>query len=300
MQSQVGRPPIHLKSSRAMQTITTVSELRRALASSRSGGKRIGFVPTMGYLHDGHMALVGASRKQCDVSVVSIFVNPTQFGPSEDLSAYPRDFLRDEKLCRDAGVAIVFAPVEREIYPAHFQTFVELGELTRPLCGGFRPGHFRGVATVVSKLFNMVQPDVAFFGQKDFQQCAVVRRMAIDLNLPIEIVTIPTVREPDGLAMSSRNRYLSEEERERALVISRGLFAAEAEFRSGERDVGKLVAIAKRHLEGADRIEYLDLVDDDTLKPAESPLRRPAALCAAAHIGSTRLIDNVLLSTWPR
>jgi pantoate--beta-alanine ligase len=253
----------------------------------------------MGYLHDGHRALVEASRTQCDVSVVSIFVNPTQFGPNEDLSAYPRDFFRDEKLCRDAGVAIVFAPGEQEIYPPHFQTFVELGDLTRPLCGGFRPGHFRGVATVVSKLFNMVQPDVAFFGQKDFQQCMVVRRMAIDLNLPIEIVTIPTVREPDGLAMSSRNRYLTEEERGRALVISRGLFAAETEFRSGERDVGALIAIAKRHLEGADRIEYLDLVDHNTLQPAESPLRRPAALCAAAYIGSTRLIDNVLLSTSP-
>jgi pantoate--beta-alanine ligase len=283
-----------------MQTITTVSELRRALASARAGGKRIGFVPTMGYLHDGHIALVEASRTQCDVSVVSIFVNPTQFGPSEDLSAYPRDFLRDEKLCRDAGIAIVFAPGEQEIYPAHFQTFVEIGELTKPLCGSFRPGHFRGVATVVSKLFNMVQPDVAFFGQKDFQQCVVVRRMAIDLNLPVEIVTIPTVREPDGLAMSSRNRYLSEEERARALVISRGLFAAEAEFRSGERDVSKLVAIAMRHLEVADRLQYLELVDEDTLRPAESPLRRPAALCAAAYIGSTRLIDNVLLSMPPR
>jgi len=283
-----------------MQTITTVSELRRALAPTRAGGKRIGFVPTMGYLHDGHIALVEASRTQCDVTVVSIFVNPTQFGPNEDLSAYPRDFLRDEKLCRDAGVAFLFAPGEQQIYPARFQTFVELGELTRPLCGALRPGHFRGVATVVSKLFNMVQPHVAFFGQKDFQQCVVVRRMTIDLNLPIEIITIPTVREPDGLAMSSRNRYLSKEERGRALVISRGLFAAESEFRSGERDAGKLVAIAKRHLESVDQIQYLDLVDEETLMPAESPLRRRAALCAAAYIGSTRLIDNVLLPTLAR
>ncbi|MCS3479332.1 pantoate--beta-alanine ligase [Bradyrhizobium elkanii] len=281
-----------------MQTITTVAELRRALVNFRKADKRVGFVPTMGYLHDGHLALVEASRTQCDVTVVSIFVNPTQFGPSEDLSTYPRDFLRDEKLCRDAGVAIVFAPDAQEVYPAQFETFVEPGELAKPLCGAFRPGHFHGVATVVCKLFNIVQPDVAFFGQKDFQQCAVVRRMAIDLNLPLEIVTVPTVREPDGLAMSSRNRYLGERERQRALAISRGLFAAADEFQSGERNVERLIAIAKRHLETVDRLQYLELVDGDTLKRAETPLRRPAALCAAAYIGSTRLIDNVILA-WP-
>ncbi|WGR90692.1 pantoate--beta-alanine ligase (plasmid) [Bradyrhizobium sp. ISRA443] len=279
-----------------MQTITTVARLRHALAAARKSDKRVGFVPTMGYLHDGHLALVEASRAQCDVTVVSIFVNPTQFGPNEDLSTYPRDFPRDEKLCRDAGVAFVFAPGAQEIYPAQFETFVDPGELAKPLCGAFRPGHFRGVATVVCKLFNMVQPDVAFFGQKDFQQCAVVRRMAVDLNLPIEIVTVPTVREPDGLAMSSRNRYLSEEERRRALAISRGLFAAAEEFCSGERDVERLIAIAKRHLAAIDRLQYLELVDADTLKPVRSPLGRSAALCTAAYVGSTRLIDNVILS----
>ncbi|WP_027532661.1 pantoate--beta-alanine ligase [Bradyrhizobium sp. WSM3983] len=279
-----------------MQTITTVAELRRALAKVRHVDKRVGFVPTMGYLHDGHLALVAASRAQCDVTVVSIFVNPTQFGPNEDLSSYPRAFLRDEKLCRDAGVAILFAPDAQEVYPSRFETFVEPGELAKSLCGAFRPGHFRGVATVVCKLFNMVQPDVVFFGQKDFQQCAVVRRMAIDLNFPIEIVTVPTVREPDGLAMSSRNRYLSEEERRRALAINRGLLAAAHEFRSGERNVERLVAIAKGHLETVDRLQYLELVDGDTLKAADSPLRRPAALCAAAYVGSTRLIDNVILA----
>jgi len=283
-----------------MQTITTVAEIRRDLAKARSAGKRVGFVPTMGYLHDGHLALVTASQAQCDVTVVSIFVNPTQFGPNEDLSTYPRDFLRDEKLCRDAGVAIVFAPDAQEVYPTQFETFVEPGEFAKPLCGAFRPGHFRGVATVVCKLFNMVQPDVVFFGQKDFQQCAVVRRMVFDLNLPIEIVTVPTVREPDGLAMSSRNRYLSEEERRRALAISRGLFAAADEFRSGERNVEKLVAIAKGHLETVDRLQYLELVDADTLKAAESSLSRPAALCVAAYVGSTRLIDNVILGPAPR
>ncbi|MDH6263792.1 pantoate--beta-alanine ligase [Bradyrhizobium sp. BR13661] len=278
-----------------MQTITTVAELRRTLAKAGSADQRVGFVPTMGYLHDGHLALIVASRAQCEVTVVSIFVNPTQFGPNEDLSTYPRDFLRDEKLCRDAGVAILFAPDAQEVYPTQFETFVEPGELAKPLCGAFRSGHFRGVATVVCKLFNMVQPDVVFFGQKDFQQCAVVRRMAIDLNLPIEVATVPTVREPDGLAMSSRNRYLSEEERRRALAISRGLFAAADAFRSGERNVEKLIAIAKGHLEAVDRLQYLELVDGDTLKTAESPLRCSAALCAAAYVGSTRLIDNVIL-----
>lgn len=282
-----------------MQTITTVTELRRVLAEVRRADKRVGFVPTMGYLHDGHLALIEASRAQCDVTVVSIFVNPTQFGPNEDLSTYPRDFQRDEKLCRDAGVAIVFAPGAMEVYPAQFETFIEPGELAKPLCGAFRPGHFRGVATVVSKLFNMVQPDVAFFGQKDFQQCAVVSRMAIDLNLPIEIVIVPTVREADHLAMSSRNRYLSEEDRRRALTISRGLFAAAEEFRLGKRNVDELIAIARRHLETLDRLQYLELVDGDTLKPAVSPLHRPAALCVAAYVGSTRLIDNVILRPTP-
>lgn len=172
-----------------MQVITKVAELRRALADVRNADKRIGFVPTMGYLHDGHLALISASRGHCDVTVVSIFVNPTQFGPNEDLSRYPRDFARDEALCRSAGVSIIFAPSAEEIYPAQFESFVEPGELAKPLCGAFRPGHFRGVATVVCKLFNMVQPDVAYFGQKDFQQCAVIRRMTVDLNLPIEIVT---------------------------------------------------------------------------------------------------------------
>ncbi|MCP3396947.1 pantoate--beta-alanine ligase [Bradyrhizobium sp. CCGB20] len=276
-----------------MQTITTVAELRAALAKARD--QRVGFVPTMGYLHDGHLALVEASRAQSDVTVVSIFVNPTQFGPTEDLSTYPRDFLRDEKLCRDAGVAIVFAPEAQEVYPAQYDTCVEAGELAKSLCGAFRPGHFRGVATVVCKLINMVQPDIAFFGQKDFQQFAVVRRMAIDLNLPIEIVTVPTVREPDGLAMSSRNRYLTTEERQRALAISRGLFAAEAELRAGERECEKLIAMARRHLDEIDRLQYLELVDAETLEPASNPLTHPAALCAAAYVGSTRLIDNVIL-----
>lgn len=278
-----------------METIRTVAELRQEIRQMRKPDKRVGFVPTMGYLHEGHRALIEASRAQCDVCVVSIFVNPTQFAPNEDLGTYPRDFLRDQNLCRDAGVAILFAPATTEIYRARFETFVEPGELAKPLCGGFRPGHFRGVATVVCKLFNLVQPDVAVFGQKDFQQCAVVRRMAADLDFPIEIITVPTVREVDGLALSSRNRYLSRQERQRSLAISRGLFAAGEQFQAGERDVGRLLAIAKQHLAAVDQLEYLDLVDWVDLKPAESPLRSTAALCVAAYVGSTRLIDNIIL-----
>ncbi|OSI68644.1 pantoate--beta-alanine ligase [Bradyrhizobium canariense] len=278
-----------------MQTIRTVAELRHAVSQSRRPNKRVGFVPTMGYLHEGHRALIEASRAQCDVNIVSIFVNPIQFGPNEDLGTYPRDFQRDEKLCQDAGVGILFAPGTTEIYPAGFETFVEPGEIAKPLCGAFRSGHFGGVATVVCKLFKMVQPDVAFFGLKDFQQCAVVRRMTADLDLPIEIITIPTVREADGLALSSRNRYLSQQERQRALAVSRGLFAAAEKFQAGERDVGRLLAIAKQHLAAVDRLEYLDLVDCGDLKPADSPLGSTAALCVAAYVGSTRLIDNIIM-----
>ncbi|MET4046059.1 pantoate--beta-alanine ligase [Bradyrhizobium sp. RT6a] len=279
-----------------MQTITTAAELRRALADSRKNDRRIGFVPTMGCLHEGHLALVKASRARCPVTVVSIFVNPTQFGPNEDLSVYPRDFSRDQRLCSEAGIDFLFAPDAREIYPPEFDTFVEPGDLARRLCGAFRPGHFRGVATVACKLFNMVQPNVAFVGQKDLQQCAVVRRMTVDLDLPTEIVIVPTVREHDGLAMSSRNRYLNAEERQRALAISRALFAAEAAFRASERDSEKLIRIAEWHLQSIDHLQYLEIVHAHTLRPAASPLSGPAAICVAGYVGRTRLIDNVILN----
>ncbi|WIW50124.1 pantoate--beta-alanine ligase (plasmid) [Bradyrhizobium sp. 62B] len=280
-----------------MRTIRTVRELRDALAEARKLDGSIGFVPTMGYLHEGHLALVQASRTRCSTTVLSIFVNPTQFGPKEDLSVYPRNFHRDERLCRDAGVNIIFAPETEEVYPSGFETFIEPGASAQPLCGPFRLGHFRGVATVVCKLFNMVQPDLAFFGQKDFQQCAVVRRMVVDLNLPIEIVTVPTVRDPDGLAMSSRNRYLSALERDRALSISRGLFAAQAAFQEGELDPARLLSIAHQTMEEVDELQYLEIVDAETITPAMGELSRPAAICVAGYIGSTRLIDNILLDT---
>ncbi|HET8714816.1 MAG TPA: pantoate--beta-alanine ligase [Holophagaceae bacterium] len=279
-----------------MRLVRSVADLRALLKPLWNEGKRIGFVPTMGYLHEGHAALVRQSASRCDVTVVSIFVNPTQFAPNEDFAKYPRDLERDQATCLEAGADVLFLPEASEVYPSGFQTFVEPGRLAEPLCGAFRPGHFRGVATVVAKLFNMVQPDLAFFGQKDFQQTVVIRRMVRDLNLPVDVVVIPTVREEDGLAMSSRNSYLSEEERARARCLSQGLFAAEEAFRHGERKPKKLLALAKKALAGVDRLQYLELVDAQTLEPLQEPVDRAAALCVAAYVGATRLIDNVVLA----
>lgn len=279
-----------------MRVVRSVAELRIALKALREEGHRIGFVPTMGYLHEGHATLMQHSRQRCGATVVSIFVNPTQFGPAEDLATYPRDLEGDQNLCLRLGVDVLFLPEASEMYPSHFQTFIEPGSVAAPLCGRFRPGHFRGVATVVAKFFNMVQPDLAFFGQKDLQQCAVIRRMVRDLNLPVDVVVVPTVREKDGLALSSRNSYLSDQERQRALSISQGLFAAEAAFRDGERSVDMLTAIAFDPLHLVDQVQYCELVDALTLDPLTGDVDRPAALCVAAYVGRTRLIDNVLLS----
>jgi pantoate--beta-alanine ligase len=279
-----------------MRVVRTIADLRALLRPLRGEGKRIGFVPTMGFLHEGHGALIRQSAARCDATVVSIFVNPTQFGPSEDLANYPRDLERDQNLCLEAGATVIFLPEVAEIYPTGFQTHVEPGRLAEPLCGRFRPGHFRGVATVVAKLFNMVQPDLAFFGQKDFQQSVVIRRMARDLNLPVDVVVVPTVREADGLALSSRNAYLDEDARRRALCLSEGLLAAKAAFDEGERSPARLLEIARGPLARVDSIQYLELVDAQTLEPLQSPVDRTAALCAAAYVGSTRLIDNVLLA----
>jgi pantoate--beta-alanine ligase len=206
----------------------------------------------------------------------------------------------DHELCRTAGVSMIFPPDASEIYPPGFQTYVEPGPVAEPLCGAFRPGHFRGVATVVTKLFNIVQPDVAFFGQKDFQQCAVIRQMVRDLNLPIEILTVPTVREPDGLALSSRNIYLGPTNRKRALCLSQGLFAAQAAFGEGERDSQRLIEIARAHISEVDQMQYLELRDASTLEAIQRMIEQPAALCVAAYVGTTRLIDNVLLSPPPK
>jgi pantoate--beta-alanine ligase len=279
-----------------MRIVRTIADLRAILRPLREEGKRIGFVPTMGFLHEGHAALIRQSAARCDATIVSIFVNPTQFGPGEDLANYPRDLEKDQNLCLEAGAGVLFLPEVAEIYPTGFQTHIQPGRLADPLCGRFRPGHFRGVATVVAKLFNMVQPDLAFFGQKDFQQTVVIRRMARDLNLPVDIVIVPTVREADGLALSSRNAYLNEDARRRALCISQGLMAAKAAFDTGERSAERLIELVRVPLAGVDSVQYVELVDTQNLEPISGLVDRAAALCVAAYVGSTRLIDNVTLT----
>jgi pantoate--beta-alanine ligase len=273
------------------QVIRTSAEMTARSRAAHARGERIAFVPTMGALHAGHVALLEEGRRRGDQLVLSIFVNPTQFGPNEDLARYPRDLPGDLAQAAGAGTDVAFVPEPLDIYPAGFQTTIEVRELARGLDGVFRPGHFAGVATVVAKLFNIVQPDVAIFGQKDFQQLAIVRRLVADLAMGIEIVGLPTVRELDGLAMSSRNAYLSEVERTRALSLSRALFAARDRAAAGERDAGALVEGARSALD-VDRIDYLELCDATTLSPLVQ-IDRPAVLLVAAFVGRTRLIDNI-------
>jgi pantoate--beta-alanine ligase len=279
-----------------MKIFATIPEVRAALSASQVARKRVGLVPTMGALHEGHLSLVRAAKKQCDAVAVSIFVNPTQFGPTEDLAKYPRQIERDRALLEKEGVDILFAPSVQEIYGSGNSTWVLVEGLSDKLDGRSRPGHFRGVATVVAKLFNIIEPQAAFFGQKDAAQLAVIRRMVRDLNFPVEIIAGAIVREPDGLAMSSRNAYLSSEERSRALVLQRSLRRAEAEFQSGERTASKLISGALEVLASEPQValEYLEMVDPDTLEPVER-ITQPALLAIAARVGSTRLIDNVLL-----
>jgi pantoate--beta-alanine ligase len=279
-----------------MRIVRTIPELRVALKAIRESGQSIGFVPTMGFLHEGHASLIRQSTARCDSTVVSVFVNPTQFGPGEDLGKYPRDLERDQNLCLRLGVGTLFIPEPAEIYPTGFCTSIGVGPMGEVLCGQFRPGHFRGVATVVTKLFNLIHPDLAFFGQKDLQQAAVIRRVVKDLNLPVDILVAPTVREPDGLAMSSRNTYLTPENRQRALGISRGLFEAERRFRAGDRDADALVAQVRSELAAMDEIQYCEAVDPLTMDSIAGTITRPTALVVAVKVGGTRLIDNVLLA----
>jgi pantoate--beta-alanine ligase len=283
-------------SNAVLQPVTTVAQLRETLAVVRRAGKRIGLVPTMGALHEGHLSLVRAAKGECDCTVVSIYVNPTQFGPSEDFSKYPRTLEADLDLLASGGADIVFAPTNEEMYPAGHTTWVEVGPVAEPLEGQCRLNHFRGVATVVLKLFNMVQPDAAYFGQKDFQQTAVIRRMTADLNLPILISVCPTVREPDGLAMSSRNRYLSTTARQRALVLWRSLQTAARLVDEGQHDAGTVAARMREVVETAEdaQIDYIALVDPDTLQPVKRIIGRTLA-ALAVKIENTRLIDNCLL-----
>jgi pantoate--beta-alanine ligase len=279
-----------------MKLFATIPDVRAALSDARMNRKRVGLVPTMGALHEGHLSLVRAAKKQCDAVVVSIFVNPTQFGPTEDLAKYPRQMERDRALLERERVDILFAPSVEEIYGSGSITWVLVEGLSEKLDGRSRPGHFRGVATVVAKLFNIIEPQIAFFGQKDAAQLAVIRRMVRDLNFPVEIIAGAIVREPDGLAMSSRNAYLSPEERGRALVLQRSLRRAEAEFHSGQRSAAKLISAALEVLarEPQVAVDYLEVVNPDTLESVER-ITQTALLAIAARVGSTRLIDNVLL-----
>jgi len=280
-----------------MKTWTTIEEMRRASRAARQAGKRVGFVPTMGALHEGHLSLVRAAKARCDVVAVSIFVNPLQFGPNEDLAKYPRTFERDQTLLEKEGVDSLFVPAVEEMYPAGAVTYVTVEGLSEKLCGKSRPGHFRGVTTVVAKLFHVVEPDFAFFGQKDAAQAAIIRRMVRDLNLPVEIVVCPIVREPDGLAMSSRNAYLDPNQRQMALVLYRSLTAIKQLFEKGERSAANLIETGKQVFasEPAVRLDYLEVVDPNTLDPV-TEMSHPALVAVAAFVGKTRLIDNIVLS----
>ena len=283
-----------------MKTVRTVAELRAALAERRAAGASVGLVPTMGSFHEGHLTLMRAARAACDTVVVSLFVNPSQFGPSEDLAAYPRDERRDAELAAAAGVDLLFAPPVEEVYPDGFATTIRVGGIAEVLCGDPArrgPGHFDGVATVVAKLFNIAQPDVAFFGQKDAQQALVIRRMVRDLDIPVRIEVLPTVREADGLALSSRNAYLAPAERERATALSRALAAAEAAVERGEVERDAVLAAAHAELARAGvEPEYLELRSAEDLSPA-ARVNGSTLLAIAARVGRARLIDNIVLTS---
>ena len=268
---------------------------QRCLALRRAG-KRISFVPTMGFLHEGHLSLLREGRNNGDVLVLSIFVNPTQFGANEDLDSYPRDLERDLELAASAGTDLVYAPLPRDVYPDGYATYVNVEGLTEVLCGASRPGHFRGVTTVVNKLFNIVQPDIAFFGEKDFQQLAVIKRMTVDLNLPVRVVGLPIVREADGLAMSSRNVYLTEAQRRQALVLSQCLEKARQLAADGERNSTTILAELQRMIAAQPeaRIDYLKICHQLTLQEQEQ-IDADSVLLLAVYVGSTRLIDNGFL-----
>jgi len=279
-----------------MKTVTSISDMLSLAESLRNEGKRIGFVPTMGFLHEGHLSLMRKAREDCDAVVASIFVNPAQFGPNEDLDRYPRDAEGDRKKCGSAGVDILFVPTAAEMYPTKPTVFVTVEGTSDILEGAARPGHFRGVATVVAKLFNMVKPHRAYFGQKDFQQCVVIMRMVTGLNMDVEVVVLPTVREADGLAMSSRNSYLNAEERRAATVLFKALTTARDLFKAGARDVEKLKHMMQAVLldKGDVGVDYIEVADPDTLEPLSEAKDRMVFLIAA-RLGRTRLIDNLLV-----
>jgi pantoate--beta-alanine ligase len=279
-----------------LKICTTIEEMRSGCRSTRRDGKRLGFVPTMGALHEGHLSLVRAAKASCHTVAASIFVNPTQFGPNEDLATYPRSFDRDRELLEKEAVDLLFAPTVEEMYPTGAVTWVTVEELSSKLDGASRPSHFRGVTTVVSKLFNIVEPDAAFFGQKDAAQVAIVRRMVRDLCLPVEIVACPIVRESDGLAMSSRNSYLDSKQRKQALILYRSLMLVKKMVDAGERNIAKLIAAAREEFgrEPSVRLDYFEIIDPDSLDAVED-VQQGGLVAVAAYVGKTRLIDNLAL-----
>ncbi len=279
-----------------MEIITTVSRMKEYVRGAKGRGETICLVPTMGYLHEGHLDLMRMGRPLADRLVISIFVNPTQFGAGEDLDKYPRDLPRDTALAQSTGVECIFHPDALEMYPVGYQTYINVEEITDGLCGASRPGHFRGVTTVVAKLFNIVEPDVSVFGEKDYQQLAVIRKMVEDLNMAVQVLAHPTVREEGGLAMSSRNKYLSPEERESALVLNRSLKRAAGRVKGGERSAGVIRSEVVAAIEATPgcRIDYVEIVHPDTLKPLET-IESKAVMALAVRVGKTRLIDNMTL-----
>ncbi len=280
-----------------MKIVSTIQEVREAVKAWRMEGQTIGFVPTMGYLHEGHMSLVDTAKEyKCDKVVVSIFVNPMQFGPKEDLASYPRDLDHDAALCEEHGVDLIFHPEVEEMYDPHFCSYVDMSVLTEELCGLSRPVHFRGVCTVVSKLFNIVLPDMAFFGQKDAQQLAIIKRMVKDLNMPVEVIGCPIIREEDGLAKSSRNTYLSPEERKAGLCLSRAIFLGRDMVLGGEKDCKKVIdaMVAEIGKEPLAKIDYVKMVDLMTMQQIDT-IEHGVLAAMAVYIGTTRLIDNFMI-----
>lgn len=279
-----------------MELINDPKAMQTRSNKLRKNGKTIAFVPTMGALHEGHLSLVDVGKRSADIAVMSIYLNPKQFGPNEDISSYPSNLEMDLELARSRGVDIVFFPSDNAIYPEGFQTYVETSEIAKELCGSLRPNHFRGVTTVVLKLFNIVKPDFAIFGEKDFQQLKTIEQMVKDLDLDIEIIPAPIVREEDGLAMSSRNRYLTPDERLKARSINEALNLAKNIVKSGEQDLDKIVDCVRSHIESTDiaKIDYVKICDPETMEELTT-LKTPALLAIAAHFGRARLIDNCIL-----
>jgi pantoate--beta-alanine ligase len=278
-----------------MRVVKSISRAREIIAATRKKGKKVGLVPTMGYLHEGHLSLVRIARKKCDFLVVSVFINPTQFGPKEDLRKYPRDLKRDLRLLKKEGTDLVFCPSVKQMYPEGYRTYVEVIEWSKIMCGTSRPIHFRGVTTVVLKLFNILRPDIAVFGSKDFQQAVIIKKMVKDLDLGVKVVTGPIIREPDGLAMSSRNTYLSKLERKNAVILYESLKWVREAYKDGLHDPKVAVARMKKMIKAkGGRIDYVELVDKNTLEPVKK-LKRGTLVALAVYFGRTRLIDNTLL-----